>query len=172
MKKCPKCHAEFIDSAVYCDKCGTKLLTKNVCPHCGAETNDGASFCPKCGKALAAVEPPKVVQENMRVAKQDYERSKLEAEIAAYRRRKIGMIIPGSILLGLGVTLFIVFIVLLTRLDYSDQRFVKAYVFLILGVIFTQLMAVAGTALLVVQGAVYGRKISNRQRLLDEARFK
>ncbi len=52
MKKCPTCHAEFGDGAMYCDKCGSKLVKYATCPHCGASVDEDAVYCSYCGKAI------------------------------------------------------------------------------------------------------------------------
>ena len=50
---CPNCNHENPDSAVFCLKCGTKLI-KTVddgqhCVNCGAELMDGQLYCTRCG---------------------------------------------------------------------------------------------------------------------------
>lgn len=174
MKKCPACNEEYGDGATYCEKCGTKLVKYCICPHCGAEAQDDAVFCPKCGKALDSRDEPtseNIVQEVASSRKVD---SKLieqyKKEIAIYRARKTGFIIAGSILLSLGVTLFIVFIALLTKKVEQDPNIVSIstyYLYLFLIVVF-ELMADAGIALLIIQAAVFNKKISNREQAIRD----
>ena len=172
MKRCPKCRAEFDDSAVFCDQCGTKLVTANVCPHCGAVTHDDSAYCPSCGRPLVPEEEKKVAEVYTEAAKKDYELTKLQRELTSYRSRKTGMAIAGSILLGLGATLFTVCMILLINLDYDSYSFVSLYLLLIFGLVITELMIDAGIVLLIVQSAVFNKKISNRQRAIEEFNFR
>ena len=48
--KCPACHHENREQALFCDKCGGKLET--ACPHCGNALRPEARFCDGCGKPL------------------------------------------------------------------------------------------------------------------------
>ena len=48
--KCPACHHNNPNKAVFCMKCGKKL--QKECIHCGAELPEDAQFCIKCGKKL------------------------------------------------------------------------------------------------------------------------
>jgi len=59
MKKCPKCGAEASDKALFCRKCGAKLVKAppppaipQTCPSCGAEVKPGMVYCPKCGQRI------------------------------------------------------------------------------------------------------------------------
>ena len=48
--KCPACHNNNPNEAVFCMKCGKNLPKE--CIHCGAELPENALFCIKCGKKL------------------------------------------------------------------------------------------------------------------------
>jgi ribosomal protein L40E len=50
--KCPACHHNNPNDAVFCMKCGKKL--QKECIHCGAELPENALFCIKCGKKLTS----------------------------------------------------------------------------------------------------------------------
>lgn len=49
---CPHCGNRYNAGALFCEKCGTKLV-KRTCPHCGNELSDGALFCSRCGTRVA-----------------------------------------------------------------------------------------------------------------------
>jgi len=176
MKKCPKCGEEYGDGATYCEKCGTKLVKYRACPKCGQLVNDEVLYCPKCGQAIDGdvidirPVPEKVVERK----KPEVNVERLESEIANYRRRKRGMTIAGSILLGIGSGLFTLFLILIVNLPekVNDPGFVNLYLFYIFGLVITELMIDAGIVLLIVQSAVFNKKIGNRQRLIDEAKYK
>ena len=54
---CPKCNFDNEQDAIYCEKCGTKLIEeKLVCPNCGTENNPNAKFCKRCGMNLNETE--------------------------------------------------------------------------------------------------------------------
>ncbi|MFC1946485.1 protein kinase [Chloroflexota bacterium] len=57
--KCPHCQAENPEEAVFCIKCGLKILEDTIlkCPECNTELPDGAVFCFKCGHSLAKPVP-------------------------------------------------------------------------------------------------------------------
>ena len=52
--QCPACHADNVEGARYCMRCGARLGL--VCPQCGAELPAGAEirFCVACGTPVAA----------------------------------------------------------------------------------------------------------------------
>lgn len=52
MKQCPACGTRYTDDAVFCQKCGGKLVSKRVCPHCGKETEPEQFYCTYCGTRL------------------------------------------------------------------------------------------------------------------------
>ena len=52
MKQCPACGTQYTDDAVFCQKCGGKLVSKEVCPHCGKETEPEQFYCTFCGTRL------------------------------------------------------------------------------------------------------------------------
>ena len=53
--KCPACHHNNPNEAVFCMKCGKKL--QKGCIHCGAELPENALYCIKCGKKLTPMGP-------------------------------------------------------------------------------------------------------------------
>ena len=173
MKKCPTCNAEYGDGATYCEKCGSKLVKYRTCPHCGAAVEEEAVYCSKCGKAVDAVaemsssiEPSPTVRKVDDATIEQYKR-----ELASYRTKRTTFLILGSIFLTVGLALTIVFMYLYINNVYSggdpDNFISKAYLYLFLAVVF-ELMTDAGIALLIVQGAVFGKKISNRIRAIQE----
>ena len=50
-KICPKCNAQNVAAAKFCNECGTSLLPV-ACPKCGHVPQAGAKFCIECGTAL------------------------------------------------------------------------------------------------------------------------
>lgn len=54
--KCPTCHHNNPQDALFCMNCGRKLERK--CLHCGAELPENALFCMRCGKKLVPKDPP------------------------------------------------------------------------------------------------------------------
>lgn len=172
MKKCPACNAEFGDGATYCDKCGTKLVKYRTCPHCGAAVEDDAVFCSKCGKAIDAVaEMSSSIEPSITVRKvDDATIAQYKREIAAYKSKKLTMMIMGLIFLMVGLVLCIVFFSLgIKSIDETidSGNIGTGYTFIFLAVVF-ELMTDAGIALLIIQGAVFGRKIANRERAIEE----
>ena len=172
MKKCPTCNAEYGDGATYCEKCGTKLVKYRTCPHCGAAVEEEAVFCSKCGKAIDAVEPVASVIESTPTARKvdDATIAQYKKELAIYRSRKMTMLTLGLIFLTVGLVLCIVFFSLGVKSiedNVNSGNIGTGYVFIFLAVIF-ELMTDAGIALLIVQGAVFGKKISNRERAIAE----
>ena len=172
MKKCPTCNAEYGDGATYCEKCGTKLVKYRKCPHCGADVEDDAIFCSKCGKAIDAVEEAASTIEPAPTTRtvDDATIAQYKKELASYKSKRLTFLILGSIFLTVGIVLTIVFFSLYVKeVDKAidSGKFTTIYLYLFLAVVF-ELMTDAGIALLIVQGAVFGKKISNRQRAIDE----
>jgi len=86
MKRCPSCHSENIDDAIFCDNCGSTLSAASVaspappmatpppspspapqppaapagikCGSCGTANLPGSMFCENCGAALNVAPPP------------------------------------------------------------------------------------------------------------------
>jgi class 3 adenylate cyclase/tetratricopeptide (TPR) repeat protein len=50
--KCPRCQAENVDNARFCENCGARL--ELACPSCGQPVGAGKKFCWSCGAALTA----------------------------------------------------------------------------------------------------------------------
>jgi hypothetical protein len=50
--KCPRCQADNIDGARFCEDCGARL--ELACPSCGQPVSAGKKFCRSCGAALTA----------------------------------------------------------------------------------------------------------------------
>lgn len=48
---CPKCGAQNVAGARFCNHCGN-TLTNQFCPHCGAQITPGAKFCSNCGHTI------------------------------------------------------------------------------------------------------------------------
>ncbi len=46
---CATCGYPLKPGALFCEKCGAKVVTKETCVNCGAELSQGANFCPICG---------------------------------------------------------------------------------------------------------------------------
>ena len=172
MKKCPTCNAEYGDGATYCEKCGSKLVKYRTCPHCGAAVEEEAVYCSKCGKAVDAVaemsssiEPSPTVRKVDDATIEQYKR-----ELASYKSKKITFLVLGSVFLTVGIVLTIVFFYLYVKaidVGVDSGNLSSAYLYLFLAVVF-ELMTDAGIALLIVQGAVFGKKISNRIRAIQE----
>ena len=165
MKRCPKCNAEYGDGATYCETCGVKLVKPCVCPHCGAEVSEGAMFCAKCGKPVNEV----VSAEQVRTESSKIEQYK--RELAAYKSKKASLLITGSILLAVGLTMFILFLVLFNNLVYTESDYdlvSKGYLYIFFAVV-GELVLDAGVALMIVAGAVFSKKISNRERIIRES---
>ncbi len=173
MKKCPTCNAEYGDGATYCESCGTKLVKYRKCPHCGANVEVDAIYCHRCGKSVDSVErvasviTPSSPASNKKVTSSTIEQYK--KEIAEYRSKRITLVTLGSILLAVGLVLTIVFFYLGVRaMPTSGDPFSNSSIlYLLFGALF-ELVADAGIALLIISGAVFGRKIANRQRIIDE----
>ena len=173
MKKCPTCNAEYGDGATYCEKCGTKLVKYGVCPHCGAPVEEEAIFCSKCGKAIdSAPEVASVIEPKPatnKVSSATIERYK--REIASLKGKRTTFLTLGSIFLPVGLSLCVLFIVLAVRaIDVPNPEpvAVNQYVlFMLLGII-SELVADAGIVFLIISGAVFGKKISNRERAIEE----
>lgn len=52
MKYCSNCGTKYTDEAVFCQKCGSKLIQKETCPSCGCEIMPGQIFCSQCGRRI------------------------------------------------------------------------------------------------------------------------
>ncbi len=48
--KCPRCQAENVEGARFCEDCGARLEV--TCPSCGQPVDTGKRFCRSCGAAL------------------------------------------------------------------------------------------------------------------------
>ena len=48
--KCPRCQAENVDGARFCEDCGARL--EFACPSCGQPVSAGKKFCRSCGATL------------------------------------------------------------------------------------------------------------------------
>ncbi len=49
--ECPRCHAQNLDDANFCEECGSRI--EAACPSCGEANRPTAKFCKKCGQRLA-----------------------------------------------------------------------------------------------------------------------
>ena len=54
MKECPSCHAQVVDEAKFCNKCGFNIKASQeqsaFCIECGAKLQKDSIFCIECGK--------------------------------------------------------------------------------------------------------------------------
>ncbi len=48
--ECPRCHAQNLDDASFCEECGSRI--EAACPRCGECNRPTAKFCKKCGQRL------------------------------------------------------------------------------------------------------------------------
>lgn len=174
MKKCPACNEEYGDGATYCEKCGTKLVKYRTCPRCGESIQDDVTYCPRCGMSINGREPvASFINQSPSISQvaDDATIQKYKREIEILRPRRTTFLILGLIFLIIGITLTIVFISLyvkeIDKVIDSDNFSSKMMLYLFLGVIF-ELMTDAGIVFLIIQGAVFGRKISNRERAIAE----
>lgn len=136
------------------------------CPKCGKQFKDDSMFCDYCGTELQSIEvTPKAKQ-----AKQ-YDIEMLEMQLELLKAKKLKMFISGLVMLTLGLTALIIsiFVILSIRVDtYEFERLLLLYVFGFgCGAILTQ----AGVILLIVQAAVFPKKISNRERIIRESKY-
>ncbi len=46
---CTSCGHHLQPGAVFCEKCGTKVVSEARCSNCGVVVSEDAVFCPKCG---------------------------------------------------------------------------------------------------------------------------
>lgn len=54
---CQTCSAENTEEAVFCHKCGTKIVleqSKKICTQCGNKLNDDDNFCVQCGTSVGS----------------------------------------------------------------------------------------------------------------------
>lgn len=173
MKKCPTCNAEFGDGATYCDKCGTKLVKFATCPHCGAIVEEDAVYCSYCGKAVQSTEVAAsfIDQSSSNNKVDDVTIERYKKEIASLKSKRTTFLTLGLIFLPVGLALCILFIVLGVRaIDVADPGYsvVSQYImYVFLGVLF-ELVADAGIVFLILSGAVFGKKIANRERIIEE----
>ena len=162
MKKCPCCQTEYPDDVMFCKTCGKKLIAANVCPECGKEIENDAVFCPYCGHNL----------------KTDSETSHTKGDIEKYRReldnlkrKKHNMKVGGAICLGVGLAILVLSIVGLVfysvNFDESASH-IAMLVFSVIGVCVGCCIPPFGVILLVVQSAVFTKKISNREQAIRE----
>ncbi len=105
MKECPNCNAQVVDSAKFCNKCGSKILEKqkNVfCIECGAKNSDDSLFCIECGCSLFDAEFDSIDFDALNNLAIDrlYENNGLRVEngvLTGYIGKKRNVVIPGSI---------------------------------------------------------------------------
>ena len=57
--KCPRCHFQNRDEAIFCNEYGYKL--ENICPNFGNTNRLGSKYCDKCGNILT-ITPPKIAK--------------------------------------------------------------------------------------------------------------
>jgi ribosomal protein L40E len=50
---CPKCNAENLPDALFCNECGTRMELH--CHSCGISNPPGSKFCRRCGCRFSAV---------------------------------------------------------------------------------------------------------------------
>ncbi len=173
MKKCPTCNAEFGDGATYCDKCGSKLVKYATCPHCGASVDEDAVYCSYCGKAISStrVAASFIDQSSSNNKVDDATIERYKREIVSLKSKRTTFLTLGLIFLPVGLALCILFIALGVRtVDVADPGYgvVSQYVmYVFLGVLF-ELVADAGIVFLILSGAVFSKKISNRERIIEE----
>ena len=171
MKKCPVCHEEYGDGATYCEKCGTKLVKYRTCPHCGTLVPDEAIFCSKCGKSVDEIEEVTSGTNDIQVVEKKLDCGTIaqyKREIEAYKTKRVTMTIIGSALLTIGLVFFILCIYWLSRIDLDTSDAYSQYMALFCGIVFSELAVDAGIALLIIQAAVFTKKISNREKAIHD----
>lgn len=72
-KICSNCGAEMPETAVFCEKCGTKVVVpetpkKRFCSMCGTEISETALFCGQCGEKTTYEEEFEEITEEVVVA--------------------------------------------------------------------------------------------------------
>ena len=163
MKKCPKCQTEYSDDTLFCYKCGVKLVEAHHCPECGKEIDGDEKFCPHCGVDL-------VKKNNELHTKAEIE--KYRDELRNLKNKKRGMLIAGLILLILGVIMFVGCVVglVFTSVNFDESGLYIAIIVLTsIGILLSgNILVPIGIILLIVQAAVFTKKISNRERAIKE----
>ncbi len=163
MKRCPQCQKEYGDEVQFCQECGKKLVKVDACPKCGREIDPAAQFCPYCGHSLKEEVKGKYTQEDI---------EKLKRERENLIKKKNNMKIAGSILLGVGifVTVACLIVLIVNSVLFRDTWWcitliVLSSIGLVLG---ADALIPVGVILLIVQSAVFTKKISNRERTIQE----
>ena len=163
MKKCPQCHKEYDDSVQFCQDCGKKLVRADACPKCGMEIDPSAQFCPHCGHSLKEEVKSKYTQADI---------DKLKREHENLIKKQKNMKIWGSILLGFGIFLFVACLIVLivNSVNFVDTWWCITLITLsAFGlVVGGDVLAPIGIIMLVVQAAVFTKKISNREKAIRE----
>ena len=135
------------------------------CPECGKEISDEAIFCPYCGYPVKKKVTQEVVEPGFEYKK--YPDSQLEnyrIELENYKRRQGNFMSAGIICLLVGILLTVLSVIGIA-VNYSDPTMIiLGYV----GIVFGSIALDAGIAFLIIAGAVFSKKISNRERILRE----
>ena len=167
MKVCPSCHTEYADEDVFCKHCGKKLIQANVCPSCGKEVDSDATFCPHCGFNLRDVKSSKHTNDEI-------EKNKRELKNLKERKKTLKIagaltLVTGIVLLAAAIALLIIFIVKLTQAQ-PDQVALPIVMIVLSGISipFDIVAIVYGIIMLVVQVAVFSKKIENRENAIAE----
>ena len=163
MKKCPCCQTEYPDDAVFCKTCGKKLIEANVCPKCGKEIDDDTVYCPHCGHNLKAEAKNSHTREDI---------EKYKIELNNLKGKKAGMKVGGAICLGVGIAMFLLCLIgiILIGINFKENGFdIAMLVLSSIGACLSELVLIPiGVILLVVQAAVFTKKISNREQAIRE----
>ena len=144
-----------------------------TCPHCGAAVEEDAVYCSYCGKAIQStrVAASFIDQNSSNNKVDDATIERYKREIASLKSKRTTFLTLGLIFLPVGLALCILFIVLGVRaIDVADPGYgvVSQYImYVFLGVLF-ELVADAGIVFLILSGAVFGKKIANRERIIEE----
>lgn len=71
-----------MDSDLFCNKCGARVVKPEICPDCGTVLRDGTKFCHKCGRLVDNSEPEKVRNETLDIPIDLIERKILSSTVA------------------------------------------------------------------------------------------
>lgn len=112
------------------------------CPKCGTEVEEGVAFCPKCGAALKPVESTDWRQEmrqrrgewreqrrQWREQRRTARRSEKSEKTEKHEHPFIGTLIAGSILILLGILVF------LAATSSLASEMAEAYFFIAIGIV-------------------------------------
>ena len=170
MKYCPHCRTEHPDESVFCPTCGKKLVLADVCPKCGKSIDRDALYCPHCGHNLSRERKKSFTSDDI---------TRYRGELANLKTKRKALFIGGLVTFIVGIVFFLLCLGLMINFSIkigegafsstTDENIsIATLVISCIGITFNTLVFGAGIIMLIIQKAVFAKRIENREKAIAE----